>query len=138
MLGAVLISASAVYLLALAPAEPDYLRFLPGLILCGASAGLVQAPLYASASTLPSHRTTTGSGVLNMARQLGSVVGVAALVALLANSHPDSLAPFDRGWALQLISGALAATGLVALRRRRAGNASRHAGGAAVMAVASD
>ena len=141
VLGALSIVASAVYLLALAPATPDYLLFLPGLLLCGASAGLVQSPLYASASTLPSHRTTTGSGVLNMARQLGSVVGVAALVALFASSHPASLAPFDRGWALQLISGALAATGLVALRRRHAGNAekaSRHAAGAVVVAASSD
>jgi EmrB/QacA subfamily drug resistance transporter len=136
--GAVAIVASAIYLLALAPLAPDYLQFLPGILLCGASAGLVQAPLYASAGTLPVHRTTTGSGVLNMARQLGSVVGVATLVALLNTSHPNSLAPFDRGWVLQLISGALATVGLLALARRRVGSASRQAAGVAMAVASSD
>src|SRR5262249_38206487 len=64
-----------------------------------------QAPLYAAANTLPADRATTGSAVLNMSRQIGSAVGVALLVALLATSTPDSLAEFRRGWWLIVIGG---------------------------------
>jgi hypothetical protein len=54
----------------------------------------VQAPLYATASTLPADRATTGSAVLTMSRQIGSAIGVALLVALLATTDPRSLALF--------------------------------------------
>src|ERR1700742_3049625 len=83
------------------------------MILCGIGVGLTQAPLFASAATLSAHRATTGSGVLNTARQVGSAVGVALLVALMASQHPDQLSLFDRGWALQF--GAAAAAALVLL-----------------------
>ena len=96
-----------------ATASPDYLLFLPGMILGGVGAGLTQAPLFASAATLSAHRATTGSAVLNMARQVGSAVGVAVLVALMASQRPDQLSRFDRGWALQF--GAAAAAALVLL-----------------------
>jgi hypothetical protein len=90
--------------------------FLPGLILGGIGAGLTQAPLFAAASTLPGHRATTGSAVLNMARQVGSAVGVAALVAALASEHPDRLSLFHRGWLLELVAAGGADGGL-AVRR---------------------
>jgi EmrB/QacA subfamily drug resistance transporter len=84
--GALCVTASATFWLLAAPADPSYLlRFLPGLIVAGAGAGLIQAPLFAAASTLPADRATTGSAVLNMSRQVGSAVGVAVLVALLAS-----------------------------------------------------
>src|SRR5438132_11830861 len=75
---------------------------MPGLILAGAGAGLTQAPLFAAASSLPANRATTGSGVLNMARQTGSALGVAMLVALLATAPertgqlPSRLVVLDR------------------------------------------
>jgi EmrB/QacA subfamily drug resistance transporter len=124
--GASLTACSALFFLLLAPAHPDFLTgFLPGMLLGGAGAGLIQAPLFAAASTLPAHRSTTGSAVLNMARQVGSAVGVAALVAALATEHPDRLALFRRGWALELIAAAVAAA-VIALSRR-AGRGSRAA-----------
>jgi MFS family permease len=83
------------------------------MILGGIGAGLTQAPLFASAATLSAHRATTGSAVLNMARQVGSAVGVAVLVALMASQHPEQLSLFDRGWALQF--GAAAAAAVVLL-----------------------
>lgn len=108
--GAVLIAVSAIYWEIAAPASPSYLiGFLPGLILGGAGAGLAQAPLFAAAGTLAAERTTTGSAVLNMARQVGSAVGVALLVALLGTSV-DSLYQFQRGWAVEI--GAALAAGL--------------------------
>ena len=91
---------------------------MPGLILAGAGAGLTQAPLFAAASSLPANRATTGSGVLNMARQTGSALGVAMLVALLATAHPNELASYHHGWWF-LIAATLAAAGdelLVAVR----------------------
>jgi EmrB/QacA subfamily drug resistance transporter len=103
--GALVISASGLFWLLAAPAAPDYLTgFLPGLLMGGIGAGLTQAPLFAAASGLPAERTTTGSAVLNMARQLGSAVGVAVLVALLATGHPSSLGLFHRGWTLEVFT----------------------------------
>jgi MFS family permease len=108
--GASATAASALFFLLAAPAHPAYLTsFLPGLLLGGAGAGLTQAPLFAAASTLPPDRATTGSAVLNMARQVGSAVGIAVLVALLATEHPNQLRLFDRGWALELVAATTAA-----------------------------
>lgn len=117
--GAASVAFSALFWLLAAPAHPAYLTgFLPGLILGGIGAGLTQAPLFAAASTLPVDRATTGSAVLNMARQVGSAVGVAALVALLAGQHPDRLTLFHRGWSLELAAAAAACL-LMAVRRGR-------------------
>jgi MFS family permease len=113
LLGTTAMALSGLYWLLFATAAPDYLVFLPGMILGGIGAGLTQAPLFASAATLPAHRATTGSAVLNMARQVGSAVGIAVLAALLASQHPDQLRLFDRGWALQF--GAAAAAAVVLL-----------------------
>jgi EmrB/QacA subfamily drug resistance transporter len=113
LLGASAMALSGLYWLLFATASPDYLLFLPGMVLGGVGAGLTQAPLFASAATLAASRATTGSAVLNMARQVGSAVGVAVLVALMASPHPDQLELFDRGWALQF--GAAAAAALVLL-----------------------
>ena len=111
---------SALYWLLLAPAHPAYVTgFLVPMLLGGMGAGLTQAPLFAAASTLPADRATTGSAVLNMARQVGSAVGVAGLVALMASQHPDHLALFRRGWAFEL-AAAGCATLLIARRTVRA------------------
>jgi hypothetical protein len=80
-------------------------EFLPALVLAGAGAGLTQAPLFAAASTLAPERATTGSAVLSMSRQVGSAVGVAALVVVLALPAPDALAGFHRGWLLLVVTG---------------------------------
>jgi MFS family permease len=113
LIGSAAMPLSGLYWLLFATATPDYLVFLPGMILGGVGAGMTQAPLFASAATLTAARATTGSAVLNMARQVGSAVGVAVLVALMASQHPDALGQFDRGWALQF--GAAGAAALVVL-----------------------
>jgi hypothetical protein len=48
-----------------------------------------------------------------MSRQVGSALGVAVLVVVLASPHPQALALYRRGWVLE-IGAALA---LVVLRR---------------------
>jgi hypothetical protein len=73
---------------------------LPGLIIMGIGSGLSQAPLFAAGATLRSDRATTGSAVLNVARQIGSAIGVAVLIALTATAA-DPVAGFDRAWAVQ-------------------------------------
>ena len=109
--------AAAIFWLTQATPHPAYAAtFLPGMILGGMGAGLTQAPLFAAASTLATHRTTTGSAVLNMARQVGSAVGVALLVVLLAGEHPGRLAPFHRGWILILVAAAASGLSLVVTR----------------------
>jgi EmrB/QacA subfamily drug resistance transporter len=72
--------------------------FFPGLIIGGTGAGLSQAPLFASAGTLPPDRATTGSAVLNMSRQVGSALGVAITVVLLAVAKPEALGLYHRVW----------------------------------------
>jgi EmrB/QacA subfamily drug resistance transporter len=99
-----------------ATARPDYAVFLPGLILAGIGSGITQAPLLASAATLPPHRATTGSAVLNMARQVGSALGVAIVVALYASPSPRSLTAFQRGWVLGVVAVLLASAASLVIR----------------------
>jgi hypothetical protein len=69
--------------------------------------------LAAGSVSLTPARFGTGSGILNMARQVGTVLGVAGLVAVLAHVTPtDPLAAFRHG--LWLIIGFFAAAALVA------------------------
>jgi EmrB/QacA subfamily drug resistance transporter len=110
VIGALAMGLSGLWWIVFATASPHYIYVLPALLLGGVSSGMTQAPLYAAANTLPADRATTGSAVLNMARQIGSAVGVALLVALLATDTPDSLAEFRRGWVLMTAAGFLAAT----------------------------
>ncbi|MEO8968507.1 MAG: MFS transporter [Solirubrobacteraceae bacterium] len=120
VLGACLAAVSAVYWVFAAPGHPDYVTgFLPGMIIGGAGAGLIQAPLFAAASTLTADRATTGSAVLQMARQIGSAVGIAALVALIGTGPPDRLTVFHRAWVFQAIAAAGAA---IAIARARSLN----------------
>ena len=114
VVGPLLLVAACAFWLTVTPAHPDYLTgFLPGMILGGAGAGLTQAPLFAAAGTLPPDRATTGSAVLNMARQVGSALGIAALVTLLAGAEPHTLAVFHRGWVF--VAAASLAAALVSL-----------------------
>ena len=104
-------------------AEPAYAtELLPGMIVTGIGVGFVLPSLAsATASSLPPARFATGSAVLTMSRQLGSVLGVAILVAILGT--PDAIDPlgaFQGGWAFMVIAsvlglGAAAAIGPVGL-----------------------
>jgi MFS family permease len=98
--------------LSLLSSTPDYIgSFLPGFLLGGIGVGLVLGPLPAAATmSLPPDRFATGTAVFGMARQLGAAIGVAVLVALLADPAPNELfAHLQRGWAFCLGSGVVAA-----------------------------
>jgi EmrB/QacA subfamily drug resistance transporter len=125
LLGPLLMAAGALFWLIAAPPTAAYaLRFLPGLIISGMGAGLTQAPLFASTATLPPSRSSTGSAVLNTSRQIGSALGVAVLVAILATPRPQGLSEFHRGWLLMLTASLLAGACVALIRpartRRRA------------------
>lgn len=115
--GTLALSGAGIWWYFLATSTPHYWYVFPALLLSGAASGLSQAPLYAAVNTLPADRATTGSAVLNMTRQVGSAVGVALLVALLATDTPHELAEFRRGWMLMFISGLGALAAVLAGRR---------------------
>jgi EmrB/QacA subfamily drug resistance transporter len=110
-------------------AQPAYLtHLLPAQLLGGAGVGLtIPSLLTAGSASLIRARFGSGSGILNTARQVGTVLGVAGLVAILARvSHADPLASYRDG--LLLIIGFFAAAGITAaaLLTRRSAPASSH------------
>jgi EmrB/QacA subfamily drug resistance transporter len=99
--GALLFALGALGFIALLDATPRYASsFLPPLVTIATGIGLV-APTVPGAITaaLPPDRRATGSAIFAMSRQLGTVLGVAVLVALLAGStEGDPLTAFHRAW----------------------------------------
>jgi EmrB/QacA subfamily drug resistance transporter len=95
-------------------AQPAYLsHLLPAQLLGGAGVGLtIPSLLGAGSVSLTPARFGTGSGILNTARQVGTVLGVAGLVAILARvSQADPVAAYRNG--LLLVIGFFAAAGVV-------------------------
>ncbi|HEX5146480.1 MAG TPA: hypothetical protein VFV85_05620, partial [Conexibacter sp.] len=111
------------WLLTLTDAPHWATGLLPGQLLGGLGVGMVLPTLgSASVVTLPPERFATGSGVYGMSRQIGTAIGVAIMVALLAGTADDALdaAAFRPVWAL--VGGLALATSLAfaALGRVRA------------------
>jgi len=92
---------------------------LPSWMLGGIGVGLTLAPLSsAAAASLPPARFATGTAVFTMARQLGAVLGVAILVALIGAPAPHAaLAAFRDGWWFEAIAAAAAALAALAIGR---------------------
>ncbi len=84
---------------------------LPGLVVVGIGVGLALPTLTSAAtSVLPADRFATGSAVVNMARQIGSVLGVAILIAVIGSpSLRTVVGVFHAGWWL-CAAASLAAT----------------------------
>ncbi len=72
-------------------------------------------------SALPASSFATGSGVINMIRQIGFAVGVAIFVAIVgsAASAGDQMAAFRFAWWVMAAITALGLIPLVLLPRRR-------------------
>jgi EmrB/QacA subfamily drug resistance transporter len=95
-------------------AAPDYAtHLLPAQLLGGAGVGLaIPSLLGAGSVSLTPARFGTGSGILNMGRQIGTVLGVAGLVAILSKVSPaDPVAAYRNG--LVLVIGFFAAAAAV-------------------------
>jgi MFS family permease len=105
-------------------AESHYASdFLPGFILGGIGVGLTLASQPAAAtSELPADRFATGTAVFGMARQLGSALGVAVLVAIVSDrAGADLLDSLDAVWAFALGTGIVTGAACLALRPGRIG-----------------
>ncbi|WP_433228179.1 MFS transporter [Actinomadura formosensis] len=94
---------------------------LPGMLLTGVGVGLTLPTLIGAAvSALPPQSFSTGSAVVTMARQVGTVVGVAALTAVLGGGGAArSEAGFDAGWLLTVLATAAAALVCLFIPRAR-------------------
>jgi EmrB/QacA subfamily drug resistance transporter len=103
--------------------RPDYLgHWLPAQLVSGTSIGLTFAGLTsASVLDLPPARLATGTAISSCVRQIGAVVGIAGLVAVLAVSSPrELLSAFEHAWMLMActaLGAALLASGLPSRRR---------------------
>jgi EmrB/QacA subfamily drug resistance transporter len=115
VLGALINAASQIYWLHGVQASPAYAsHLLPAQLIGGMGVGLtIPSLLGAGSSQLPPAWFGTGSGVLNMGRQIGSVLGVAALIAVLANVNSgDPLTTYRHG--IELIICFFVAAAIVA------------------------
>jgi EmrB/QacA subfamily drug resistance transporter len=90
MIGCALNVCAQVYWFTHIEAQSQYLtHLLPAQLVGGAGVGLaIPSLLGAGTASLPPARFGTGSGILNMARQIGSVIGVAGLIAVLSHISP--------------------------------------------------
>jgi EmrB/QacA subfamily drug resistance transporter len=118
-LGCLLFAAGMVLTLTRLVPEPAYAsHLLPGLLVGGAGVGLALPTILSSATAeLPAARSATGSAVVTMSRQVGSVLGVAVLVAVLGTptTYAQASDAFAAGWwacAAAALLGALAALGM--------------------------
>jgi EmrB/QacA subfamily drug resistance transporter len=121
--GALLFAAGAGLLALNMDSTPDYVaEYLPAQILTGAGVGLSFASWSSAAvAQLPPERFATGSAVLACLRQIGAVVGIAVLVAVLeAAPVGDPLSGFTDAWTLMALAGLTTAALALALGRVRA------------------
>jgi MFS family permease len=107
---------------------PSYAgALLPGWLVGGAGVGLaLPTILSAAASGLPPQRFATGSAVVNMGRQIGTVLGVSLVVAVFGTPHgyPAVHTAFQHTWlvaAAFMLAAALTATGMTARTPEPAG-----------------
>jgi EmrB/QacA subfamily drug resistance transporter len=110
-LGCVVYAGGSLYWLTHNQTMPAYVtHLLPAQLLGGIGVGLVIPSLVAAGTmALPAARFGTGSGIINMARQIGTVIGVAALIAILDGLHPADPIPTFRHGVVLIIGVALAA-----------------------------
>ncbi|WP_405970593.1 MFS transporter [Streptomyces sp. NBC_00988] len=110
--GCLLFSAASLYTSLSVTIHPNYTTsLLPSALVGGAGVGLALPTILSSATTdLPAAQSATGSAVVNMSRQIGTVLGVCILVAILGNPATAQAAHtvFRHSW------WALAAVGVLA------------------------
>ncbi|HEY1090640.1 MAG TPA: DHA2 family efflux MFS transporter permease subunit [Burkholderiaceae bacterium] len=110
--GGLIYAASGAWFLLVPGGAPDYvMQWLPGLFLSGIGVGLVLPSLSgAAAHKLPPASYAVGSAVNQAIRQIGSVLGVAVVVALIgrgAVSHADFVPVYVTHVALALLTALL-------------------------------
>lgn len=123
--GALLFAAGAGWLALTAAGTGGYATtLLPGLMATGAGIGLVVSSLSSAAvAELPRQRFATGAAVTACLRQVGSVLGVAVLLAVLGGedpANPPAVQSFQVAWWAIAATGVVAAVCALALGRVRA------------------
>ena len=132
--GGLFFAAGALFFLLVPGSSPNWASdFLPGMLMTGAGVGLTFSA-YGSAAVaeLPRQRYATGSALSATCRQIGAVVGIAALIAIIGSAREATLATFHHAWTMMLVTGLISATAALALGRVRA----RHVELASEVAVA--
>ena len=120
--GALFFAAGCLWFASVIGTTPDYVReLLPGQVMTGIGVGLSFAAWGSAAvAGLPASRYATGSAVLGCVRQVGAVLGISILVALLEAASPaDPLGAFRDAWTLMAGGAMLTAAIALALGRVR-------------------
>jgi NTE family protein len=119
--GALLLAAGAGWFALQTGATTQFVaEWLPGMVLVGAGVGLAFPALgNAALAAVPEDRLGTATAVNATARQIGAVVGIAVLVAILGDAGSVDAAAFDDGWTFcAALAAGVAVTALAAGRRR--------------------
>ena len=123
--GGLLFAAGCLVFATATGATPHYAsEFLPATLLTGTGVGLSFAAWGSAAvAELPPSRFATGSAISATSRQIGAVLGIAVLVAVIGTPRPeDVLSTFHTAWVLMAIPSAAAGLLALALGRVRARN----------------
>ncbi|WP_182379399.1 MFS transporter [Nocardioides sp. WS12] len=115
--GSLVFAASALWqALALNPEPAYWTTFLPAWVLGGIGVGLAMPNLLAAAAaTLPPAQSSTGGGIVTMARQVGLVLGVSMLVTIVGGADPEEA--FRYAWLA--VAGCMLLAAIAALRLSR-------------------
>lgn len=112
--GCALFAVSGLWTVLVTGDDPAYLSEMLGpWLVAGIAVGLAMPNLVAAGTAaLPPHQAATGSGIVNMARQVGMVLGISVMVAILG----VGFAGLDRFRVVWLfMAGAVAAAAVAAL-----------------------
>ena len=109
-----------VYMITMVGPEPAFVsEWLPGMVILGIGAGATLPTLgSAAAAAAPGGVHATATALNSVARQLGAVLGVAILVAIIGDPSPaEVLGAFDAGWTFAAACLGVAALGALVLGR---------------------
>ena len=119
-LGALIWALGVGYLVTAVGTTPDFLgEWLPAMGILGVGAGITFPVVGSTAvAEVTGGRFATATGINSIARQLGAVLGVALLVAIVGTPARDEIAAaFDSGWTFAAACFVLSAAGALAIGR---------------------